>query len=220
MGFDWYVLAKYYPMLLEGLYRTLTYTMIGLVTSVAFGLFVAMIQSLKIPILEKVIDAYIAVGRETPLLVQLFFIFHGLPVLTGVLLSAPQAGIAAITFNEGAFIAEIIRGGVQGVAKTQWDAAKAMAMSNFQCLRYVILPQGIRKVVPTLIGHSSYLLKDTALLSLIAIEELTSVAYYVNYMTLSSATVFTAVGVIYLVTFWLLNGIGIVFEKKMNVETN
>ena len=75
MGFDWYVLVKYYPMLLEGLYRTLTFTMIGLVTSVAFGIFVAMIQSLKIPILEKLIKGYIAVGRETPLLVQLFFIF-------------------------------------------------------------------------------------------------------------------------------------------------
>ena len=220
MGFDWYVLVKYYPMLLEGFYLTLLFTMIGLITSLSFGIFVAMVQSLKIPVVEKIIDCYIAVGRETPLLVQLFFVFHGFPVLTGLLLSAPQAGIIAITFNEGAFIAEIIRGGVQGVAKGQWDASKAVAMSNIQCLRYVIFPQGIRKVVPSLIGHSSFLLKDTALLSLIAIEELTSVAYYINYQTMSSTTVFGAVGVIYLATFWAMNGVGLFFEKRLQTETN
>lgn len=217
MNFDWFqlhVIIEYYPMILEGLYTTIKYTFIALITSIGFGLIVSLIHTLRLPIISKLINGYIAIGRETPLLVQLYFVFYALPEL-GIVLQAWQAGILAITFNEGAFIAEIVRGGVQSIGKGQWEAARSLAMTRLEILRFIIFPQAIRKVMPSLIGHSSYILKDTAMLSLITIEELTNVAHYINYFSLSSFTTFTVIACLYIILFWILNGFGVILQNRM-----
>ncbi len=212
MHFEFYVLAKYYPVLLKGTLVTIEYTLIGLVTSLIFGSIVAVLRSLKIPFLNPILVAYINVCREVPLLVQIYFVFFGLPSV-GIVLSAPEAAVISITLNEGAFIAEIVRGGIQSIARGQWEAARSIAMNTLQTMWFVILPQAVRKVIPTLVGHSSYILKDTAILTVIAIEEVTSAAGYINDLTLSSLTAFGSAAVIYVLLFWFCQYAGSRLER-------
>ena len=217
MHFEFHVLAKYYPVLLKGLVITIEYTLAGLLTSLVFGTFVAVLRTLKVPVLDKLLVAYINVCREVPLLVQIYFVFFGLPSI-GVTLSAAQAAIISITLNEGAFVGEIVRGGIQSIPKGQWEAAGSIAMGRVQALRYVILPQALKKVIPLLVGHSSYILKDTAVLTVIAIDEVTSAAGYINDMTLSSLTAFGSAAAIYVGLFWFLQYSGGKLERMFASE--
>lgn len=217
MEFEWYVIAKYYPLLVSGLIVTIKFTLIALVTSVIFGLLIAVLRALNIPVLRKVLDGYVVVFRETPLLVQLYFVYYALPEI-GVVLSAASSGILAVTLNEGAFIAEIVRGGILGIHKGQNEAATALALTKIQTLRHIIFPQAIRNVIPSLVGHSSYILKDTALLSVVAVEELTNSASYINDLALSPLTTFGSAAVLYVIFFWIFQFAGNAIENMLSME--
>jgi His/Glu/Gln/Arg/opine family amino acid ABC transporter permease subunit len=217
MRFEFHVLAKYYPVLLKGLIVTVEYTLITLVTSLCFGTLIAILRSFRLRVLDTVLIAYINIGREVPLLVQLYFIFFGLPAL-GISLPTPVAAIVAITLNEGAFVAEIVRGGIQSISRGQWEAARAVSMSRVQAMRYIILPQALKKVIPSLVGHTSYILKDTAILTVIAVDEITSAAGYINDMTLSSLTAFGSAAAMYVVLFWILQHLGARVERAFRYE--
>lgn len=213
MKFEWHIILKYYPVLLQGLLVSVKYTFMAISTSFCFGLIVSAIRALKFPVISKLFDYYVVFFRETPLLVQLYVIFFGLPQI-GIIFSAPISGILAITLNEGAFISEIIRGGIQAIPKGQKEASKALALNDLQTMRYITFPQALWNVIPSLIGHSSYILKDTALLSLIAIEELMSAANYINASVVSPLTVYFSAAVLYYVFFLLFNRIGISIENS------
>jgi polar amino acid transport system permease protein len=212
MHFEFHVLAKYYPVLLKGLVVTIEYTLICLVTSLCFGTFIAILRTFRIRLLDFLLIAYINIGREVPLLVQLYFIFFGLPAL-GISLSTPVAAVLAITLNEGAFIAEIVRGGIQSISRGQWEAARSVSMNRVQAVRHIILPQALNKVIPSLVGHTSYILKDTAILTVIAVDEITSAAGYINDMTLSSLTAFGSAAAMYVALFWVLQHVGSRVER-------
>jgi His/Glu/Gln/Arg/opine family amino acid ABC transporter permease subunit len=212
MRFEFHVLAKYYPVLLKGLIITIEYTLICLVASLCFGTFIAILRTFRIRLLDFLLIAYINIGREVPLLVQLYFIFFGLPAL-GISLSTPVAAVLAITLNEGAFIAEIVRGGIQSISRGQWEAARSVSMDRVQAVRHIILPQALNKVIPSLVGHSSYILKDTAILTVIAVDEITSAAGYINDMTLSALTAFGSAAAMYVVLFWVLQHVGSRVER-------
>lgn len=197
-------MKSYYPVLLSGLEVTLIYTVISLILSIALGVIIGTIRSQKIRYLDPLLKAYTTFFRETPLLVQLYFMFYGLPQL-GVFLSAPITGVLAITLNDGAFIAEMVRGGVQGVSREQVEAAESLAMSRLQVLRYVVLPQALKSVLPAIIGQASYILKDTSLLTLIAIRELTGAAEYINNMVYEPGTAFLSASFLYIAVFWVIN---------------
>jgi len=213
MKFEWYIIAKYYPVLLQGLLVTVQYTLVASVTSFCFGLIVSIIRAFKFPIISKLFDYYVIFFRETPLLVQLYIIFFGLPQI-GIIFSAAISGILAITLNEAAFISEIIRGGIEAIPKGQKEASRALALNGLQIMRYITLPQALWNVIPSLVGHSSYILKDTALLSLIAIEELMGAADLINASTVSPLTTYFSAAVLYYVFFLLFNVIG------MNIENS
>lgn len=213
MGLQWYVLQRYYPLLLDGFLVTILYTAVTIVTSLLAGLLIAVLRFLKPPFLTQLLNGYVTFLRETPLLVQLYFIYFALPFL-GIKFSAPVAAVLAITLNESAFIAEILRGGIQGIHKGQHEASHALAMTRLQSLRLVILPQAIRNVIPTLSGQCSIILKDTSLLSAIAISELLDQASAINDQVISPTTVFGAAGVLYLVIFAFINKCGAYLEKR------
>lgn len=213
MKFEWYIIAKYYPVLLQGLLITVQYTLVTLVTSFCFGLIVSIVRAFKFPTISKLFDYYVVFFRETPLLVQLYIIFFGLPQI-GIIFSAPVSGILAITLNEAAFISEIIRGGIEAIPKGQKEASKALALNDLQIIRYITFPQALWNVIPSLVGHSSYILKDTALLSLIAIEELMGAADSINASTVSPLTVYFSAATLYYVFFLLFNVIGMRIENN------
>ena len=203
MGFHFYVIERYYPVILHGFAVTLLYTVISLLLCISWGILVGALRSQKLPVINEFLKGYTAFFRETPLLVQLFFIFYGLPHI-GIFMSPSVSGVLAIVLNDGAFVAEIVRGGIQGVPQGQTEAAKSLAMSRVQTLRYIVLPQGIRSVLPALLGQGSYILKDTALLSLITIEELTGAADYINDLLFEPGTAYGSAAVLYIITFWLI----------------
>lgn len=203
MRFDWHVLVRYYPILLDGLRVTIEYTAIALVLCLALGIVIGTLRSQRIRYLDSVLRAYTTFFRETPLLAQLYFMFYALPHL-GIYISAPVSGILAIVLNDGAFITEMVRGGIQGVPGEQVQAAQSLAMSKTQVLRFVVLPQALRSVLPSILGQASYILKDTSLLTLIAIRELTGAAEYINNMLYEPGTAFFSAAILYIGAFYII----------------
>lgn len=217
MSFHWYVVARYYPEFLQGLATTLEYTVISIVTSFLLGALVASAISLRIRFVRRPLEWYVAFSRETPLLVQLYFIYYALPHF-GLLLSAGTSAVLAITLCEGAFFAEIVRGGIQAVSRGQYDAGRALALSRWRILRLIVLPQALRSIIPSLIGQSSVVFKDTSLLSVIAITELTAVTENINAKLIDPMTTFLTAGALYVAVFWILNILGLFLERRLRLE--
>lgn len=216
MSFHWYVIARYYPEILQGLAVTLEYTAISILTSFLLGVLVAGAISLRVPFLRRPLEWYVAFFRETPLLVQLYFVYYAFPQF-GLLLSAGVSAVLAITLCEGAFFAEIIRGGIQAVPRGQFDAARALALSRFRVLRLVVLPQALRSIIPSLIGQSSVVFKDTSLLSVVAITELTATTEDINAKLIDPMTTFLTAGALYVAVFWILNIFGSLLERRLRI---
>ena len=217
MSFHWYVVARYYPQLLGGLAVTIEYTAVSIVTSFLLGVLVASVISLRVRVVYRILEWYVTFFRETPLLVQLYFVYYALPEF-GLTLPAGASAVLAITLCEGAFFTEIIRGGIQAVPRGQYDAVRALALSRFRGLRLIILPQALRSVMPSLVGQSSVVFKDTSLLSVVAITELTAATENLNAQLIDPMTTFLIAGALYVAVFWILNIFGSLLERRLRIE--
>lgn len=217
MGFHWYVVARYYPEFLGGLALTVQYTAICVLTSLLLGVLVACVIASRVRLAGRLLEAYVSFFRETPLLVQLYFVYYALPQI-GVVLPDGVSAVLAITLCEGAFFAEIVRGGILAVPAGQHDAARALAIPRLRALRLVILPQALRNVVPSLIGQSSVVFKDTSLLSVVAITELTAVTQDVNARLIDPLTTFLIAGTLYVAVFWIITLLGALLERRLRPE--
>ena len=142
--------------------------------------------------------AYIEIFRGTPVLVQVLFIFYGLPQVIGGPINALTAGIAAIALNSGAYISEIVRGGVQSIEKGQREAGLSLGLSRTQAFRYIIWPQALRRMIPALGNQGIVSIKDTSLFSVIGVGEL------VRQGQIYIATTFTALEVYFMVALMYL----------------
>lgn len=206
MTYKLYVLAAAWPQYLEGMLITLQYTAIAVVLAILWGILIGSITAERIPVVSKVARGYVTFFRETPLLVQLYVIFYGLPQL-GLMWSASVCGILALVLNDGAFIGEIIRGGLMSIDKGQAEAAASLGFTKLQAWRRFLLPQAWKKVLESIMGMVSVILKDTSLLALVTITELTSAAQKVNSTWFEPVTAFLTAGVIYFVLFLVIQGI-------------
>ncbi len=142
--------------------------------SIPLGLFLAVIRKLNIGIVNRLLDLYTWIIRGTPLLLQLFFVVYGLPILFGSIFLIDELYGAIFTFiiNYTAYFVEIFRGGMNAIPKSQYDASKALSLSPYQMFRYVILPQTIHKTLPSIANEMITLVKDTALVSAVAISDI------------------------------------------------
>jgi len=142
--------------------------------SIPLGLFIAVIRKLNIPMVSRIIDLYTWVIRGTPLLLQIFFVVYGLPILFGSIFLIDEIYGAVLTFiiNYTAYFIEIFRGGMNAIPKSQYDASKALSLNPYQMYRYVILPQTIHKTLPSIANEMITLVKDTALVSAVAISDI------------------------------------------------
>lgn len=216
MDFNWYIVVKWWPELLHGLGVTLGASVGCTIFSLLLGMLAASLIAIRHPIVSRIFAVYVSVFRNTPLLVQLFFIFYGLPFI-GIRLSPITCGIVGITLNEGAFIAEILRGNIQAIRKGEWEAAQSLGLSQTQVLRYAILPQAIRDAIPAITGQISIIIKDTSLLSLIMIVELTRVANKIYTRTFDT-TGFFVTAILYICLYLVLNTSSRVLERKIRVR--
>ncbi len=172
---DWNIIFHYFPFLLEGALLTLEISLLSLLLGIIFGLVAALCKLGRNPILRGAATFYIWLIRSTPLLVQLFIIYFGLPQI-GVDLGPFISGVLGLGLNVGAYNAETIRGGIVSIPRGQTEAARSLGMSGALAMRRVILPQALRIIIPPLGNNFIILIKDTSLVSTITLVELTLTA--------------------------------------------
>lgn len=213
MSFKMNVLLKSLPDLMEGLKVTVAMSCIAIVLCIIWGILVGSVVFRNVKVIGPILRAYVLFFRETPLLVQLYFIFYGSATL-GFGIPAVVCGVIGLVLNDGAFIAEIIRGGLQSIDKGQWEASYSLAFSPYKTMRYFILPQAWKKVLDSTMNMVSIIIKDTSLLMWITITELTYKAQMINIHKFEPVTAFVTAGVIYFVLFLIVQCIRALLERK------
>ncbi|ABM04163.1 amino acid ABC transporter membrane protein 1, PAAT family [Psychromonas ingrahamii 37] len=194
---DFYGLVPYLPQFVAGVGTTIQLTVISTVLGLILGTYCAAGRISKARWLNWICAVYIEVTRNTPFIIQLFFIFFGLPAL-GIKLSAWQAGMIAMVFNLGAYSAEIIRAGIEATAIGQWEAAKTLGLTHRQIFMHVILPPAYQRVYPALVSQCIIVMLGSAVVSQISVEELTFAANFVQSRSFLSFESYMLTALIYL----------------------
>ncbi|MDE3738679.1 MULTISPECIES: amino acid ABC transporter permease [Pseudomonas] len=201
--FDFLPVLQQGDLLLKGAIFTLELTVIGTLLGVAIGVVGAAVRAWRLRPFDWVFGAYVELIRNTPFIVQLFFIFFGLPSL-GIRLSEWQAAVLAMVINLGAYSTEIIRAGIQAIPKGQLEAAAALAMSRFEAFRYVVIQPALGKVWPALSSQIVIVMLGSAVCSQIATEELSFAANFIQSRNFRAFETYLLTTALYLVMAILL----------------
>lgn len=204
-------LLPYWPLLLQGLAFTIVLTIVSTIAGIALGTVGASVRAFGPKWLDRLTGAYVEVIRNTPFIVQLFFIFFGLPA-AGIKLNETTAAFLAMTINLGAYSTEIIRAGIQAVPKGHLEAGASLAMTKLQILRYIVLKQAFQKIYPALSSQIIIVMLGSAVVSQISAEDLTYSANFIQSRNFRAFEVYLVVAGLYLllaiVTRAGLRGIG------------
>ena len=214
MGFIELIIQNY-PRLLTGLLITVKITCISLLLATLLGLISCFFTISKNKLLSLLANAYIDIIRGTPLLVQAFFIYFGVPQLLGIRLSADVAGIITLSLNAGAYMSEIFRGGIQAIDKGQMEAARSLGLSYGTAMLKVILPQAVLIIIPALVNQFIITLKDTSILSVIGMRELTQTGKLIVAVNFESFKTWAIIGIMYLIVIYLLSWLSKRLEQKL-----
>jgi len=212
------VVKTAFPFFLEGLQVTLYIFIIAVIVGFLIGLIVALMRLSPSKILNGVAIVYIDVIRGTPFIVQLFFIYFGLNSLEWLSMDRMYAGILTVAINAGAYFAEIIRAGIQSIDKGQTEAARSLGMTGRQTMVQIILPQAFRRMLPTITNQSIISLKDTSLLSIIGIADLTQQGQVQQSTTFEPFIVWSVVGLMYFVIIYLLSLVAKFMERRFTLR--
>jgi len=180
-----------------GLGFTLLYTIGTIFLGTLIGLIVGVLRLGRIPVIDWLLVAYIELFRCTPLLVQIIWFYYAFPVLLGVNIPAHVAAVSVLSLYGGAFYAEIVRGSIESVPRGQWDAARALGLGYIRMLRFVIIPQALKPMMAPYVNQSVTQLKNTSLVSVIAVPDLVYNATLINADTYRPLEVYTVVALIY-----------------------
>jgi len=205
------------PALLSGLSVTLEVTAIALVLATILGLAFGMLSISTNKVLKLVATIYVDIIRGTPLIVQAFFIYFGLPAALNIKIPAFTAGVICISLNAGAYLVEIFRAGIMAVDKGQMEAARSLGMPYGKTMKLVILPQAIRKMVPAFINQFIISLKDTSLLSVIGIRELTQSGEIIIASNYRSFETWSFVAVFYFIIIMALTYAAKAMERRLQI---
>jgi polar amino acid transport system permease protein len=168
-------ISKYIPMYVEAAKLTVRLGVIGIVLSLVIGLLCAMIRYYKIPVLSQIAAVYIELSRNTPLLVQLFFLYFGLPKI-GIRIDSETCAIIGMGFLGGSYMAEAFRSGLEAIDKSQMESGLSIGLTHAQVMRYVIFPQALSISIPALCANMIFLIKETSVFSVVALADLMYVA--------------------------------------------
>ncbi|PDT45166.1 amino acid ABC transporter permease [Sinorhizobium fredii] len=199
--FGW--LVEYYPQIVKGIGITIQLIAVGAVAGIALGIVCAWVRALGPGWLKPVVAAYVELIRNTPFLIQLFFIFFGLPSL-GLKLSELQAANIAMVVNLGAYSSEIIRAGIQATPKGQFEAGASLAMTPFETFRHVVLIPSLERIWPALSSQVVIVMLGSAVVSQIAAEDLTFAANFIQSRTFRAFEAYMVSTVVYLLLAILL----------------
>ena len=206
MSYEWLTLAGYWNDFVRAAWLTLQITLLAFILAMLLGLLTALASASRVGLLRAIASVYIEAIRNTPVLLQIFIVFFGLPSL-GVTLNAYTAGVIALGVNVGAYLAEVFRAGIQSVPRGQLEAASILGLGRSQIFVEVILPQAARAVFPAIVNNLIQLLLGTSLLSAIALPELSGTATVINARTLLYLQTFTITLIAYLVLSSVLSWI-------------
>jgi len=211
--FSWRAFVNSWPAFIPALGLSAQIWVITLGMSTVLATLLAIVRIYRPPVLYWIVSFFVQFFRSTPLLIQLYFLYFGLPYL-GVMMSEMQVGLLAVTLINAAFSAEIIRAGIQAIHRTQFEASYALGLTFYGTMRHVILPQAFRKIVPPLTGQVTLLIKGTAVLSVIALREITETARAMSVRTFRPLESFLPAILLYLAATLPLFFISKVLERK------
>ncbi len=214
MEFDFSMVSLSMPLLLAGAAVTLKITAMAVGLGMVFGLIAAIGTLCNNRVIHCIARVYVVFIRGTPLLVQIFILYFALPVILGTRIDPFTAAVAACSINSGAYVAEIFRAGIQSISIGQRRAALSLGMTNYQAMRYVILPQAFKRVIPPLGNEFIAMLKDSSLVSVIGFEELTRKGQLIIADTYASVEIWTAVALLYLAMTFTISQLVSYMEKR------
>ena len=216
MNFE--LMAQAMPLLLMGVGVTIKITAISVLLGILIGLFIGIARISTNRVIHLVAAVYVDFLRGTPLLVQIFLVYFALPVVTGQRIDPFLAAIAACSINSSAYVAEIFRAGIQSIDAGQMEAGRSLGMTWTQTMRYIIVPQAARRVIPPLGNEFIALLKDSSLVSVIGFEELTRRGQLIIARTYASLEIWLCVAIIYLAMTVSISRLVAWLERRYQID--
>ena len=218
MTFDMNLIVNSFPLLLIGAGVTIQITVLSTAIGFVIGLIVGVARISNLRVLRMLAEVYVEFFRGTPLRVQIFLFYFALPVITGQRIDPFIAAISACGINSGAYVAEIFRAGIQSVDDGQMEAGRSLGMTWLQTMRYIIVPQAFKRVIPPLGNEFIAMLKDSSLVSVIGFEELTRRGQLIIAKTYGSFEIWMSVAVIYLVMTLTISRFVAYLERRYRVH--
>ena len=218
MNFDFDLVTRSFPLLLLGAGVTIQITALSVGFGLVIGVFMGMARLSKLWMIRSFAAVYVDFIRGTPLLVQIFLIYFALPIIIGQRIDPFVAAITACSVNSGAYVAEIFRGGIQSIDKGQMEAGRSLGMTWWQTMRFIILPQAFKRVIPPLGNEFIAMLKDSSLVSVIGFEELTRRGQLIIARTYGSFEIWLTVAFIYLVMTLSISRLVAYLERRYKID--
>lgn len=211
------------PMLIEGVKLTVIYSIAAIIPATIVGLIFALLKLSSLGFLRRIGEVYVHVFRGLPLLVVIFYIYFAVPHVLPMHAWFGDsyrfiAAIIALTLNEGAYITEIIRAGILSIDHGQTEAAYSIGMNKFQAMRFIILPQAFKRMIPPLMNQFIQTIKDTSLLSAISVAELTRQGQIYISTSFAALQIWTAVAIMYLIVILSLTAISTKLERRWQID--
>jgi polar amino acid transport system permease protein len=217
-AWDFAALKPYWGLIWQGLGVTVFYTVITVIAGLAIGLAAGILRTTAPRWVTIPLRGYIEVFRCTPLLVQLVWVYYALPVLIGVDMSATTACFLTLSLYAGSFYAEIFRGGIEAIDRGQWEAGQAIGMQQSRIFRRIILPQAIQVMIPALINQTIMQLKNTSLVSTVAVGDLLYQGSVITAASYRPLEVYTTIAVLYFVVLFPLTLVADQLEQRMGAH--
>ena len=214
MSINFLSMLKYSHLFVSGLLMTLKLTFLAVTIGVILGLFIALIKMSSIKPISFIGASYVEIIRGTPLLVQLLLIYNGL-MQFGIDIPAFTAGVSALAINSAAYVAEIIRAGIQAVDPGQNEAARSLGMTHAMAMRYVIIPQAIKNILPALGNEFIVMLKESAIISVIGFADLTRQADIIQSITYKYFEPYIIIAAIYFIMTFIFSRLLGIFERRL-----
>jgi polar amino acid transport system permease protein len=218
MDVNFELMQSAFPLLIAGACITVEITALTVFFGMIIGICVSLIRMSDFKILRWMGNVYVDFIRGTPLLIQIFLVYFALPSIIGHRVDAYFAAISACSINSGAYMAEVFRGGIQSIDIGQMEAGRSLGMTWWQTMRYVILPQAFKRIIPPLGNEFIAMLKDSSLVSVIGFEELTRRGQLIIARTYASFEIWMAVAIIYLILTFTVARLTGLLERKFETK--
>lgn len=217
MGF-FELLKQSMPLFLTGMQLTLELAFVSLAIAMVIGIVASLMGMSKNPVFRAINRAFVAIIRGTPLLVQGYFIYFGITGVLHIKMTAFTAGVIALSLNAGGYMSEIFRGGIQAVDPGQTEAARSLGLSKSQTTWRIVIPQAIRICIPSVVNQWCITIKDTSIISVLGLAELTKMGSQIIARTFRSFEVWIMVGILYFIVIYLLTVLARIVERKVSLD--